>query len=210
MRLGKFTCVAIALLAIVHPSQGLAGVTEIVLSQYQFDGSPGDPPLSTSTFASPQWDFLAGEHYRGDFFLYAEPYPSGGFFATVDFAAPDGVPLQVGTYTGATRWPFNAPGTPGFDFTIGSAGSNTLEGQFTVLEAVYDANGVMQHFGATFEAISPVTGRAWETGTVYYNFDLPVSSVPEPAAASLGVLSLAALLCSFCIRYKKSHSDSSN
>jgi hypothetical protein len=143
---------------------------------------------------SPHFYFQAGTHYNGDFFLYAEYSSLGGVAGSADFEAPNGAPLQVGTYTGATRWPFNPPGTPGFDYTIFSYGPNTVFGQFTVLEAVYNSSGAVQHFGATFEDVSPVDGTVFETGTVYYNFDLP-SSAPEPPAIGLAALAVAALAC---------------
>ena len=38
-------------------------------------------------------------------------------FFFLDFAAPNHLPLTVGTYTGATRFPFQAPGEPGLDFS---------------------------------------------------------------------------------------------
>jgi len=71
-------------------------------------------------------------------------------FFFLDFAAPSGLPLTVGTYTGATRFPFQALGEPGLDVSGDGFGCNTLTGSFTVLEAVYDANGVVS-FDATFE-----------------------------------------------------------
>src|ERR1700746_1000622 len=36
-----------------------------------------------------------------------------GIFWFLDFAAPSGQPLTVGTYTGAARWPFEAANQPG-------------------------------------------------------------------------------------------------
>ena len=71
-------------------------------------------------------------------------------FFSLDFAAPNGQPLTVGAYPGATRFPFQAPTEPGLAVFGDGFGCNTLTGSFTVLEAVYDANGVVS-FDATFE-----------------------------------------------------------
>ena len=84
-------------------------------------------------------------------------------FFFIDLVAPSGLPLTVGTYTGATRFPFQAPTDPGLDISGDGFGCNTLTGSFTVLEAVYDANGVVS-FDATFQefcdgSIIPIAGE---------------------------------------------------
>jgi hypothetical protein len=76
-------------------------------------------------------------------------FGSNDFFF-LDFAAPNNLPLTVGTYTGATRFPLQAPTESGLNLSIDGAGCDTLTGSFTVLEAVYDANGVVS-FDATFQ-----------------------------------------------------------
>ena len=71
-------------------------------------------------------------------------------FFSLDFAAPNGLTLTVGAYPGATRFPFQALTEPGLAVFGDGVGCNMLTGSFTVLEAVYDANGVVS-FDATFE-----------------------------------------------------------
>jgi hypothetical protein len=68
----------------------------------------------------------------------------------LDMAAPSGQSLAPGTYTGATRYPFNGAG-PGLSLSGNGRGCNTLTGSFTVLDAVYGINGYVQTFDATFE-----------------------------------------------------------
>lgn len=63
------------------------------------------------------------------------------------FAAPIGQTLQVGTYDGAQRYPFQAEGLPGLDF--GSC--NTSNGRFTVLDLQKDGNGNVTSFAADFD-----------------------------------------------------------
>ncbi len=62
--------------------------------------------------------------------------PSSSFWS-LHLAAPAGTKLVPGVYEGATRWPFQAPPTPGLDFSGDGRGCNTSTGRFEVLEAVY-------------------------------------------------------------------------
>jgi hypothetical protein len=73
-----------------------------------------------------------------------------GDFWILDLAAPSGQSLAPGTYTGATRFPFNGAG-PGLSLFGNGRGCNTLTGSFTVLEAVFGPHGYVQTFDATFE-----------------------------------------------------------
>ena len=90
-------------------------------------------------------------------------FSSPNHFFSLDFAAPNDQPLSVGIYPGATRFPFQAPTEPGLAVFGDGVGCNMLTGSFTVLEAVYDANGVVS-FDATFEqfcdaSIIPLDGE---------------------------------------------------
>jgi hypothetical protein len=69
----------------------------------------------------------------------------------VDVAAPAGQPLQVGSYTGATRYPFNAANEPGLSIVGDGAGCNTLTGQFDVNDIQFAPTGELEVFDATFE-----------------------------------------------------------
>ena len=76
--------------------------------------------------------------------------PSSSFWY-LNMAAPVGTQLLPGIYEGATRWPFQAPPTPGLDFSGDGRGCNTSTGRFQVLEAVYGPFGYVERFHATFE-----------------------------------------------------------
>ena len=71
-------------------------------------------------------------------------------FWNLSFSAASGTQLQPGTYTGATRYPFNS-GVHGLSVSGNGRGCNTLTGSFVVLEAVYGQQGEMLRFHATFE-----------------------------------------------------------
>ena len=94
---------------------------------------------------------------------------------TLDMSGPGNQPLTVGLYPNATRFPFQAAGTPGFDFGGNGFGCNQSLDTFYVREAAYGADGSVQSFAADFEQAcdaSPI-----EYGEVRYNSSLPLSAV---------------------------------
>ncbi len=69
----------------------------------------------------------------------------------LDLAAPSGQALTPGTYTGATRFPFNSAAEPGLSIDGNGRGCNTLTGSFTIEDAVFGPNGYVQTLDATYE-----------------------------------------------------------
>lgn len=69
----------------------------------------------------------------------------------LDFSAPAGQTLAPGTYSGATRYPFQAPTEPGLSVVGNGAGCNTVTGTFTVTEVDFGPNNYLERFGTTFE-----------------------------------------------------------
>lgn len=67
------------------------------------------------------------------------------------FVAPEGAALQAGEYSGATRYPFQSPTTPGLSVSGSGRGCNTLSGSFEVLEISFAADGSVERFAASFE-----------------------------------------------------------
>jgi hypothetical protein len=58
-----------------------------------------------------------------------------------DFVSPKGKRIEVGTYEGATRAPFNSPTKPGLSVSGAGRGCNTLNGRFTVRQIIYSKDG---------------------------------------------------------------------
>ena len=83
------------------------------------------------------------------------------------FVAPNNAILTPGVYNNATRWPFEAAGSPGLDISGNGRGSNTSTGQFTVTVAQYDASGNITAFQASFVQHSEGAPPAL-TGTVSF------------------------------------------
>ena len=69
----------------------------------------------------------------------------------LDFAPAAGGQLVPGTYTNVARAGFQQSGQAGLDVFGDGRGSNTVTGQFTVIQALYDANGTILAFAADFE-----------------------------------------------------------
>jgi len=104
------------------------------------------------------------------------------FDAHLDFAAPHNVPLTIGTYLDATRYPFQGPNSPGLSFSMNGRGDNTLTGFFTVLEIEYGPGNSITSFAADFTQYDEGQMDWWNQGSIRFNSSLPI---PEPAVPSL-------------------------
>ena len=72
--------------------------------------------------------------------------PTFGHSWNLSFAAPNGLPLTVGTYEGAVRFPFQGPDEPGLDVSGDGRGCNTLTGSFEVKEIVTARTTISKDF----------------------------------------------------------------
>src|SRR5215469_296742 len=146
MKRYRVVWVALALLCLASTVQAQVTSLSLVSDTGDFVG------LGQTTFLTPAdgtfnaQGISTGNHV-GVFFLGNQP----GIFWSLDFAAPNGQTLAVGTYPGATRWPFEAPNQPGLSVFGDGRGCNTLTGSFAVLEISYGADGNIASFDATFE-----------------------------------------------------------
>lgn len=69
---------------------------------------------------------------------------------SLDFVAPEGKPLQPGTYASAQRAPFQNPIKPGLSVSGAGRGCNKLTGSFTV-KSVEVSGDTLRRFSADFE-----------------------------------------------------------
>ncbi|MFI8165690.1 hypothetical protein ACIGAN_04925 [Streptomyces sp. NPDC085931] len=76
---------------------------------------------------------------------------ANGDWWSLDLAAPAGKVLTPGTYTGATRHPFNEPTEPGLDLSGNGRGCNRLTGTFTVSAVEFGPQGYVKKLDASFE-----------------------------------------------------------
>ena len=102
-----------------------------------------------------------------------------------DFVAPQGTDVKEGTYTGATRYPFNAKTAPGVSWSGEGRGCNTLTGSFTVDNLSY-VNQVLDALDLRFEQHCEGQAPALR-GTIHWRADDPTKPPPpvDPAPADL-------------------------
>lgn len=101
--------------------------------QYAYDTTANDVFGSSSSGGRVQINVQAG---NGDWWY-------------LDFAAPAGQTLAVGTYGSATR--FATPATAGLDVGGNGRGCNQITGSFTVNEITVGPFGSLERFAADFE-----------------------------------------------------------
>lgn len=118
-------------------------------TEFSFRGDPGDYiSLGRS------WRYDTGNATIGvsrNFDNGVSVAISGATWWSFDTAAPGNAPLAVGTYGGATRFPFQAATEPGLNLSGDGRGCNTLSGSFTVHQAQFDAGGTPQVLDIDFE-----------------------------------------------------------
>lgn len=143
----KYKCLGLFLLLFLSFTAALqAQVTSLSLT-----GQPGDYILGgQSKFLTPA-DGTFSVHGTTDGGVVTVTFFSATEFWSLDFAAPSGQPLTLGSYTGAARYPFQLPSQPGLSVSGDGRGCNTLTGSFDVLEISYGADGNIASFDATLE-----------------------------------------------------------
>jgi hypothetical protein len=110
--------------------------------------------------------------------------PGFGHFWYLDFVPPSTLPLTAGDWGSATRYPFESPTKPGLDVSGDGRGSNTLTGDFEILEEAFDSSGNITSFDALFEQHSEGAVPA-AFGRVRFN-----APVPEPSSYVLAICGL--------------------
>ncbi|KJK58530.1 hypothetical protein [Saccharothrix sp. ST-888] len=103
-----------------------------------------------------------------------------GDWWNLSLAAPAGQALTPGTYTGATRFPFNGAAEPGLSIGGNGRGCNTLTGSFTVSKAVFGPNGYVQALDATYE-------QHCEGSTAALRGEVHIDNPAPPAVLDLGL-----------------------
>ncbi|MEO8671874.1 MAG: hypothetical protein ABI411_11205 [Tahibacter sp.] len=141
-------------------------------------GASGGPTTRTIPFT--QLILTGSRNYdNGASVRFTGPVTGVGSSVTwsLDFAGPDDVALANGTYLGATRFPFQAAGHPGLDFSFNGSGCNTSEGQFTVTGVSSDAlSNAPLSLHTSFQQRCPTAAGPLTSGTL--DFDASFLNAP--------------------------------
>jgi hypothetical protein len=169
-----------------------SSLTQIDISIPNWPAGSGQNPTpltltsSASTFSAFPAVYLSAPLTSVDIHAYSNADAS--IYADVAFVGPTiagNTPglLLPGTYTNFARWPFVSVGQAGFDLDIDFFGEDNYSGEFTILEAEWNPDGSIAHFGATFDVVGtyPNNGSTTFIGDVFYNYDPATTSAPEPA-----------------------------
>ncbi len=119
------------------------------------------------SYSQPQDQFFANAGFNQSS-IFATVNGLNGDRWTLQFAAPDNQPLQVGDYLDAQGAPFQQAGHPGIQINQGFT-CQTITGQFDVLDIEF-TNGVLSRLDVTFEehcngATAALTGELIFTPT---------------------------------------------
>jgi hypothetical protein len=155
LSLRRAVLAAVFALAPVVAGVTVAGPAEaqpVTSGSLSFSGDPGDYITGglAYSYSTDAGDVLSVSSNTDNSVVLVALSGSNGDWWNLDFAAPSGQNLAPGTYTGATRYPFNGAG-PGLALYGNGRGCNEVTGSFTVLNAVYGPYGYVQTFDATFE-----------------------------------------------------------
>ena len=175
--LRRFTIVfSVAML--LTAAEARAAVTSLLLT-----GDPGDyiSGGQTQFYTDADGAFGASRNYHNGVSISFHT-PSYSHWWYLDFSAPGGQYLTVGTYTDALRFPFE--GTHAGLAVYGDGrGCNTLTGSFEVKEVVYGSGSSIVSFRATFEQHCEGFAAA-ARGEIRYNATVPLQ-LTAPGAVSV-------------------------
>lgn len=130
---------------------GTAHAQKVTTGSLKFSGDSGDyiSQGKSWSYSTGKGDELTVSSSSGSTVSISVNAYNGDWW-TLTFDAPGTQVLVPRTYTGAHRHPFNGTG-PGLSLSGEGRGCNELTGSFTVIKAVFGANGYVQTFDATFE-----------------------------------------------------------
>jgi hypothetical protein len=194
-----FLCVILSGITLAASNSSKAQVAHLTLQSQpgDFIGQGGNFDI-TYTPANSLFFFVSLGSFIGSppmpaevHFVLGDPTAAFNTFTTLDFGTNQlGIPLQPGFYPNAEREAFASPGHPGLDVTFQNRGSNTLTGNFTIIDITFGPNNVLETFAVSFEQHSEGA-----TPALFGTFTYDANAIPEPSTWAMmfgGVGMLAA------------------
>ncbi|MBA2812371.1 hypothetical protein E0500_034885 [Streptomyces sp. KM273126] len=185
--LARATAVLVLALGMATGSTGLlsgaeAHATPVTEGSFSFSGDEGDYISGgrSYAYATASDDRLNITADSDNNVVSLSVDGAGGDWWYLDLAAPSGQALAPGTYTGATRHPFNEPTEPGLSLDGNGRGCNTLTGEFTISAVEFGPQGYVKKLDATFE-------QHCEGGTSAARGEVHINNPAPPAELDLGL-----------------------
>ncbi len=185
--LARATAVLVLALGMATGTTGLLSGTDahalpVTEGSFSFSGDDGDYISGGRSYAysTASQDRLSISADNADNAVRLWVDGANGDWWSLDLAAPSGKALAPGTYTGATRHPFNGPNEPGLDLSGNGRGCNTLTGEFTISAVEFGPQGYVKTLDATFE-------QHCEGGTAAARGEVHITNPAPPAELGLGL-----------------------
>ncbi|GAA3901866.1 hypothetical protein GCM10023084_62940 [Streptomyces lacrimifluminis] len=185
--LARATAVLVLALGMATSTTGLlsgpaAHALPVTEGSFSFSGDEGDwisggQSYAYSTASQDRMSSSADEAHNA---VHLSVDGANGDWWYLDLAAPSGQALAPGTYTGATRHPFNEPTEPGLALSGNGRGCNTLTGEFTISDVEFGPQGYVKKLDATFE-------QHCEGGTTAARGEVHINNPAPPAELGLAV-----------------------
>lgn len=159
-----------------------ANAQPVTSGSLSFTGDPGDYISGGATFsyATSANDVFSVFSDNTDNHVTVEVSGANADFWELDMAAPSGQALAAGSYSEATRYPFQAPSAPGLDLAGNGRGCNMVTGSFVVQDAVFGPQGYVQTFDATYE-------QQCDGSTATLRGEVHIANPPAPPVLGVGL-----------------------
>jgi hypothetical protein len=185
--LGRVSATLALALAMATGTTGLLAGTEahalpVTEGSFSFSGDDGDyiSGGQSYTYATATQDRMNVSGNTDNGVVTVSVDGANGDWWTLNLAAPSGKALTPGTYTGATRYPFNKATEPGLSLSGNGRGCNQLTGTFTVSAVEFGPQGYVKKLYASFE-------QHCEGSTPAARGEVHIENPAPPAELDLGL-----------------------
>ncbi|MDC2956570.1 hypothetical protein PO587_19035 [Streptomyces gilvifuscus] len=185
--LGRATATFALALAMATGTTGLLAGSEahalpVTEGSFSFSGDDGDYISGgrSYTYATASQDHMNVTGNTDNGVVTVSVDGANGDWWSLNLSAPSGKALTPGTYTGATRYPFNEATEPGLSLSGNGRGCNQLTGTFTISAVEFGPQGYVKKLDASFE-------QHCEGSTPAARGEVHIENPAPPAELGLGL-----------------------